>query len=109
MYAANYPLTEEDLLGGRLPFIIRPHRRKLYALTIRPERLSQIRGERRPDSRYAVAVSAKSEVARGRDVPARAYPGCRYHGDVHRGNRDHHHPRAATAPATVLKKRTVFH
>ncbi|WP_440995241.1 posphoenolpyruvate synthetase regulatory kinase/phosphorylase PpsR [Arhodomonas sp. SL1] len=64
IYAANYPLTEEDLLGGRLPSIIRPHRRKLYALTIRPERLSQIRGERRPDSRYASLRQCQYEVAR---------------------------------------------
>ncbi|WP_018716989.1 posphoenolpyruvate synthetase regulatory kinase/phosphorylase PpsR [Arhodomonas aquaeolei] len=64
IYAANYPLTEEDLLGGRLPSIIRPHRRKLYALTIRPDRLSRIRSERRPDSRYASLRQCQYEVAR---------------------------------------------
>ncbi len=64
IYAANYPLTEEDLLGGRLPSILRPHRRKLYALTIRPERLSRIRAERRPDSRYASLRQCQYEVAR---------------------------------------------
>lgn len=53
VFAANYPLTEDDLESGRLPQHLVPHRRKLYALTIRPERLQQIRSERRPESRYA--------------------------------------------------------
>jgi len=39
--------------AGRLPSRLEPFRAKLYALTIKPERLQQIRSERRPDSRYA--------------------------------------------------------
>ncbi|CAK0770871.1 putative phosphoenolpyruvate synthase regulatory protein [Gammaproteobacteria bacterium] len=53
IYAANYPLTEEDLEGIQLPAIIRPYREKLYGLTIEPERLQKIRHERRPDSPYS--------------------------------------------------------
>jgi regulator of PEP synthase PpsR (kinase-PPPase family) len=53
VFAANYPLTEDDLEAGRLPARLEAHRRKLYALTIKPERLQQIRNERRPESRYA--------------------------------------------------------
>jgi [pyruvate, water dikinase]-phosphate phosphotransferase / [pyruvate, water dikinase] kinase len=53
VFAANYPLTEDDLEAGRLPPRLEPFRAKLFALTIRPERLQQIRNERRPDSRYA--------------------------------------------------------
>jgi regulator of PEP synthase PpsR (kinase-PPPase family) len=53
VFAANYPLTEEDLESGKLPQRLEPYRRKLYALTIKPERLQQIRNERRPESRYA--------------------------------------------------------
>jgi regulator of PEP synthase PpsR (kinase-PPPase family) len=53
VFAANYPLTEDDLESGRLPARVESFRRKLYALTIKPERLQQIRHERRPDSRYA--------------------------------------------------------
>jgi [pyruvate, water dikinase]-phosphate phosphotransferase / [pyruvate, water dikinase] kinase len=53
VFAANYPLTEDDLEAGRLPSRLEPFRAKLFALTIRPERLQQIRNERRPDSRYA--------------------------------------------------------
>jgi regulator of PEP synthase PpsR (kinase-PPPase family) len=53
VFAANYPLTEDDLESGNLPARLEPHRRKLYALTIKPERLQQIRNERRPESRYS--------------------------------------------------------
>jgi regulator of PEP synthase PpsR (kinase-PPPase family) len=53
VFAANYPLTEDDLEAGRLPARLEPFRAKLYGLSIRPERLQQIRSERRPDSRYA--------------------------------------------------------
>jgi len=53
VFAANYPLTEEDLETGALPQRLEPFRRKLYGLTITPERLQQIRNERRPESRYA--------------------------------------------------------
>ena len=48
--AANYPLTDEDLESGRLPSALAAVRAKLYGLTIEPERLQQIRHERRYDS-----------------------------------------------------------
>jgi [pyruvate, water dikinase]-phosphate phosphotransferase / [pyruvate, water dikinase] kinase len=62
IYAANYPLTEDDLETGRLPAALAPHQAKLYGLTIRPERLREIRHERRPDSRYASAQQVAFEV-----------------------------------------------
>ncbi|MEA5669378.1 pyruvate, water dikinase regulatory protein [Stenotrophomonas sp. MH1] len=61
--AANYPLTEEDLEQDRLPARLRPYRNKLFGLTIDPERLQQIRQERRPNSRYASAEVCKREVS----------------------------------------------
>ncbi len=61
--AANYPLTEEDLEHDRLPPRLRPYRKKLFALTIDPDRLQQIRQERRPNSRYASAETCRREVA----------------------------------------------
>ena len=61
--AANYPLTEEDLVSDRLPMKLRPHRAKLFGLTIDPVRLQQIRQERRPNSRYAQLDTCKREVA----------------------------------------------
>ncbi|MFN2308597.1 MAG: pyruvate, water dikinase regulatory protein [Gammaproteobacteria bacterium] len=60
--AANYPFTEEDLEALRLPEALRPHRERLVGLTISPERLRQIRQERRPDSRYAELRQCQYEV-----------------------------------------------
>ena len=60
--AANYPLTEDDLESGKLPATLVPFQRKLYGLTIRPERLQQIRNERRPDSRYSSRQQVQFEV-----------------------------------------------
>ena len=61
--AANYPLTDEDLEHDRLPPRLRPHRAKLFGLTIDPVRLQQIRQERRANSRYAQLETCKREVA----------------------------------------------
>lgn len=60
--AANYPLTEDELHGGNIPPELLQYRDKLYGLTIHPERLQQIRQERRPDSRYASAQQVKFEL-----------------------------------------------
>ena len=60
--AANYPLTEDDLEGSALPKALAQHLPKLYGLTIRPDRLQQIRHERRPDSKYASAQQVAFEV-----------------------------------------------
>ncbi|HKJ95341.1 MAG TPA: pyruvate, water dikinase regulatory protein [Gammaproteobacteria bacterium] len=68
VYAANYPLTEEDLLSGRLPERLRPWRQKLYGLTIRAERLSRIRSERRPNTRYASLRQCQYEIARAKGL-----------------------------------------
>ncbi len=60
--AANYPLTDGDLESDRLPPRLKNWRRKLFGLTIDPERLQQIRQERRPDSRYARLDTCRREV-----------------------------------------------
>jgi hypothetical protein len=60
--AANYPLTEDDLEADSLPNMLKPYRQKLYGLTILPERLQQIRQERRPDSRYSSARQVQYEL-----------------------------------------------
>ena len=62
IYAANYPLVDDDLETGRLPALLEPFRAKLFGLTIHPERLHQIRQERRPDSRYASINQCNYEV-----------------------------------------------
>src|SRR5574340_504724 len=71
VFAANYPLTEDDLESGQLPARLEPHRRKLYALTIKPERLQQIRNERRPQSRYASHQQVRYELRAAEALIAR--------------------------------------
>lgn len=61
--AANYPLTPEDLESPDLPRMVKPYKNKLFGLTIQPERLQEIRQERRPDSKYAHINTCKSEVS----------------------------------------------
>jgi regulator of PEP synthase PpsR (kinase-PPPase family) len=60
--AANYPLIPEDFHRMKLPEALRTHKVKLYGLTIAPERLHEIRKERRPDSRYAALDNCRYEV-----------------------------------------------
>lgn len=60
--AANYPLTENDLGGRRLPGPLAPYKEKLFGLSLQPERLQRIRSERRPDSRYARLEQCRYEV-----------------------------------------------
>jgi regulator of PEP synthase PpsR (kinase-PPPase family) len=62
IYAANYPLTEEDLEGPALPPTLREYQPKLFGLTIEAARLQQIREVRRPDSRYASAQQVQYEL-----------------------------------------------
>ena len=61
-YAANYPLVDDDLDSRQLPAVVAPHRDKLFGLTIEPERLHQIREERRPGSRYASIAQCTYEL-----------------------------------------------
>ena len=61
--AANYPLIPEDLEANRLPPSLTPLKQKVWGLSITPERLHQIRSERRPDSRYAALDNCRYEVA----------------------------------------------
>ena len=60
--AANYPLVPEDFSSMQLPGQLRALHGKLYGLTIRPERLQQIRSERRPGSKYATLDNCAFEV-----------------------------------------------
>ncbi len=60
--AANYPLIPEDFERRQLPPALLPHKRKCFGLTIDPDRLSQIRNERRPDSKYAALANCRYEV-----------------------------------------------
>ncbi len=70
IYAANYPLVEEDLAAMAFPSALKPLRAKLYGLTIRPERLQQIRSERLPNSRYASLENCQTEVRQAENMMA---------------------------------------
>ncbi|MDA0869957.1 MAG: kinase/pyrophosphorylase [Proteobacteria bacterium] len=61
--ASNYPLIPEDFERQRLPQDLIPYRQKLFGLTIEPQRLANIRHERRPDSTYASLANCQYEVA----------------------------------------------
>jgi regulator of PEP synthase PpsR (kinase-PPPase family) len=61
--AANYPLIPEDFERDQLPSALPPYRRKLFGLSIAPERLAEVRHERRPNSRYASLENCRYEVA----------------------------------------------
>ena len=60
--AANFPLTPDDFADRRLPASVVPHRERLFGLTIQPERLRDIREERRPGSRYATIENCRHEI-----------------------------------------------
>lgn len=60
--AANYPLIPEDFERNQLPAALPPHRAKTFGLSIAPERLSEVRHERRPNSRYAALDNCRNEV-----------------------------------------------
>ncbi len=60
--AANFPLTPDDFAARKLPASVVPFRAKLFGLTIQPERLREIRHERRPGSKYASLDSCRHEV-----------------------------------------------
>jgi len=60
--ASNYPLIPEDFERRQLPPALAPHRKKIFGLTIAPERLAQIRNERRPNSTYASLANCRHEI-----------------------------------------------
>ena len=61
--AANYPLIPEDFERGTIPSSLAPYKRKCFGLTIDADRLSQIRNERRPGSKYASLLNCRFEIA----------------------------------------------
>ena len=62
VFAANYPLVEEDLDKLQLPDSLKKYRDKLFGLTISADRLYRIRSERRPNSDYASLRQCQYEV-----------------------------------------------
>ncbi|OGT90403.1 MAG: phosphoenolpyruvate synthase regulatory protein [Gammaproteobacteria bacterium RIFOXYA12_FULL_61_12] len=68
IYAANYPLTQDDLDHGGLPRALAAHKPLLFGLTIIPERLAKIREARRPGSSYASLETCRREVRQAEEL-----------------------------------------
>jgi regulator of PEP synthase PpsR (kinase-PPPase family) len=62
VYAANFPLTDEEFESGELPEVLLEQKHKLFGLTIAPERLRHIRKERRPLGSYSSAQQVRYEL-----------------------------------------------
>lgn len=60
--AANYPLIPDDFERHQFPPALGPFKGKIFGLTISPERLSTIRNERRPGSKYASIENCRYEL-----------------------------------------------
>ncbi|MFQ5548724.1 MAG: pyruvate, water dikinase regulatory protein [Woeseia sp.] len=62
VYAANFPLTDEEFESGNLPDFLVKQKQKLFGLTIAATRLQQIRKERRALGRYSSAQQVRYEL-----------------------------------------------
>jgi regulator of PEP synthase PpsR (kinase-PPPase family) len=62
VFVANYPLVEEDFASADLPRPVKALRDRCFGLTTTPARLSQVRNERRPNSRYASLEQCSYEL-----------------------------------------------
>jgi len=60
--SANYPLIPDDFERGKLPTVLYNYKSKIFGLSIDPQRLSEIRNERRPGSKYAALENCRYEV-----------------------------------------------
>ena len=64
LFVANYPLVEEDFASADLPRPVKGLRDRCFGITTTPARLSQVRNERRPNSRYASLEQCSYELRR---------------------------------------------
>jgi regulator of PEP synthase PpsR (kinase-PPPase family) len=64
LFVANYPLVDEDLETTDLPRPVRELADRCFGLTTTVARLSRVRQERRPDSRYASEEQCRFELRR---------------------------------------------
>jgi hypothetical protein len=64
LFVANYPLVDEDLETTDLPRPVKDLADRCFGLTTTVARLSRVRQERRPDSRYASEDQCRFELRR---------------------------------------------
>jgi hypothetical protein len=62
IYAANFPLTDEELDQGMLPKFLKEQKKKIFGLTIEPKRLRQIRKKRRELGKYSTTQQVRYEL-----------------------------------------------
>ena len=60
--AANYPLIPDDFERSKLPGGLLAFKDKIFGLTISPDRLAEVRNERRPGSKYAALENCRYEI-----------------------------------------------
>lgn len=68
LFVANYPLVDEDLESDDLPKPIEPYLERCFGLTTTVDRLSRVRNERRPGSRYASPEQCRWELRRAGEL-----------------------------------------
>jgi [pyruvate, water dikinase]-phosphate phosphotransferase / [pyruvate, water dikinase] kinase len=68
LLVANYPLTDDDYPTDGLPRLVAPYASRCFGITTTPLRLSQVRHERRPDSRYSSLAQCTLELRRAEDL-----------------------------------------
>ena len=66
--AANYPLVPEDFETDELPRPVRELRSRCFGITTSPNRLTQVRNERRPNSKYASFEQCSYELRRAESM-----------------------------------------
>jgi regulator of PEP synthase PpsR (kinase-PPPase family) len=101
--AANYPLIPDDFERGKLPSALYAFKSKIFGLSIEPQRLSEIRNERRAGSKYASLENCRYEVNEAEAMMR--HPLAVVHHEVDR--RDfHHHPAGnqAEQPHPILEE-----
>jgi [pyruvate, water dikinase]-phosphate phosphotransferase / [pyruvate, water dikinase] kinase len=62
VFVANYPLVPEDMDSYDLPRPVRALRSRCFGITTTPARLTQVRNERRPNSKYASLEQCSFEL-----------------------------------------------
>jgi regulator of PEP synthase PpsR (kinase-PPPase family) len=68
VYAANYPLTDDEIDSGELPHVLLKYKNKLFGLNIAPNRLQQIRKERRPLGKYSSMQQVTYELREAKKI-----------------------------------------
>src|ERR1700712_8392 len=68
LFVANYPLVDEDLEREHLPGPVRDYRERCFGLTTTVDRLSRVRGERRPAAHYASVEQCRWELRRAKQL-----------------------------------------